>query len=279
MTRREWGRLALAALPAGPALAKPNSKVRGVMIGAQSYSFRDRPLDAALQGMAEVGLSYCALWQGHVEPARVSREEMRKWRTSVDMAEFRRIREKFDRAGVCIYAYYYSFRDDFSDAEIARGFEMAEALGVKYLEASANVTTAKRVDPFAARAKMYVGMHNHANLKPNEFARPEDFEEAMRGASRIRINLDIGHFTVLGFDAVEFIRKRHAEIITLDVKDRTKDGGNLPFGENQTPIHEVLQLLRREKYKIPAMIEYEYKGGDAVAEVRKCYEFCKRALA
>jgi hypothetical protein len=27
------------------------------------------------------------------------------------------------------------------------------------------------------------------------------------------------------------------------------------------------------------MIEYEYNGADTVAEVRKCYEYCKRALA
>ena len=46
------------------------------------------------------GPSYCALLQGHVEPDRGSRDEMRKWRTTVDMAEFKRIREKFDRAGV-----------------------------------------------------------------------------------------------------------------------------------------------------------------------------------
>ncbi len=279
ITRRDFGKLAAIALPAAPALAKPNSKVHGVMIGAQSYSFRDRPLDAALQGMVDAGLSYCALWQGHVEPGRVSREEMRKWRTTVDMAEFKRIREKFDRAGVNIYAYYYSFRDDFNEAEIARGFEMASALGVKYLEASSNVTTAKRIDPFARRAKVYVGMHNHANLTPNEFARPEDFDEAMRGMSNIRINLDIGHFVVLGFDPIEFIRKRHAEIVTLDVKDRTKAGGNLPFGQGQTPIREVLQLLKREKYKIPAMIEYEYKRGDAAVEVKQCFEYCKSALA
>ena len=277
ITRRDLGRLALAA-PVWTLFAKPNSKVSGVTIGAQSYSFRDRPLEAAISGIAAAGLSCCVLWQGHVEPRRVSREEMRKWRTSVPLRHFEEIRRKFKQAGIRIYAYYYSFRDDFTDAEIARGFEMAKALGVKYLEASSNVTTARRINPFAARANMLVGMHNHAELVANEFARPEDFESAMQGMSHIRINLDIGHFVAVGFDPLEFIRKHHREIITIDVKDRNRERANLPFGQGVTPIREVLQLLKTARYRIPAMIEYEYKGGDAVDEVRKCYEYCKQAL-
>jgi hypothetical protein len=45
-----------------------------------------------------------------------------------------------------------------------------------------------------------------------------------------------------------------------------------------TPIREVLQLLKKMKWDIPANIEFEYPG-DAVTEVRKCLEYCKAALA
>jgi len=41
----------------------------------------------------------------------------------------------------------------------------------------------------------------------------------------------------------------------------------------------VLRLLRDRKWAIPAMIEYEYKGADTVEEVKKCYAWCKQALA
>lgn len=280
-SRRDFGKAALAAIPLPAAFAKPDSKINGVQIGAQSYSFRDRSLDEAIQAMVEIGLSECELWQGHLEGKDKKGEELRKWRTTVSMDEFKNARKKFDQVGILLYAYNYSFREDFTDEEIARGFEMAKALGVTRITASSNVTTAKRIDPFASKYKIYVGMHNHSNMKPNEFATPESFQEAMQGRSPyIAINLDIGHFVAAGFDPVEFLEKHHERIVTLHIKDRKKNQGpNMPFGEGDTPIKQVLQVLKTKKYKIPANIEYEYKGEDTLAEVKKCYEYCKQALA
>jgi len=278
LTRRGFGQTLLAA-PLARAAGKPNSRINGVLIGIQSYSFRDRPLDAAVQAMAEIGFSSCELWQGHVEP-KMSREPLRNWRTSVSMDFFREVRKKFDAAGIDLFAYNYSFRDDFNDEEIARGFEMAKAMGVKCLTASSNVTTAARVEPFAAKAKMLVGMHNHSNIKPNEFARPEDFEGAMQSGPHIAVNFDLGHYVAAGYDPIAFIEKHHKRIVAVHLKDRKKNqGDNMPFGEGDTPLKEVLQLLRKKKYAIPACIEYEYKGADTMVEVRRCFDYCKKALA
>jgi sugar phosphate isomerase/epimerase len=196
------------------------------------------------------------------------------------MDVFKEVRKKVHDAGIQLYAYNYSFRDEFTDAEIARGFEMAAALGVTRLTASSTIPMAKRVDPFAAKAKVYVGMHGHDNMKPGEFNLPESFEAAMKGCSKyIAINLDIGHFTAAGGDAVDYLKKMHEHIVTLHIKDRKKNhGANLPFGEGETPIKEVLQTLKEHRWPIPANIEYEYKGADTVAEVKKSYEYCKNAL-
>ncbi|SRR5579864_8594615 len=281
-SRREFSKLALAALPAASALARIDSKVHGVQLGVQSYSFRDRSLDDAIKAMVEIGLGECELYDGHVEPRHVSREELRKWRTTVSMDHFHGIRKKFDEAGILLYAYNYSFRDDYSDEEIARGFEMAKALGVGIITASATLSVVDRVDREAQKAKIKVGFHGHDDTKdPNEFSTPQSFEKAMAGRSKyMNVNLDVGHFFAAGFDPVEFINKNHERIVTLHIKDRKSNhGDNMPFGQGETPIKPVLQLLEAKKYNIPANIEYEYKGADTVAEVRKCLEYCKAALA
>jgi sugar phosphate isomerase/epimerase len=284
LSRRAFAGLSLPALTWPLGAAKPDSRINGVQIGAQSYSFRDRSLEAVIAGMVEIGLSECELWQGHVEPKPAGpnrREELRMWRTTTPIEEFKNIRSKFDRAGIALSAYNYSFRDDFTDEEIQRGFEMARALGVNGLTASSTVSVTRRVAPFAERYKMVVGMHGHDNLAdPNEFARPESFEAAMKESKWIGVNLDIGHFTAAGYDPVAFLKKYHDRTVTLHIKDRRKgQGPNQPFGQGDTPVKEILQTLKAAHWDIPANIEYAYKGGDTVAEIKKCYQFCKECLA
>jgi sugar phosphate isomerase/epimerase len=286
LSRREWSKLAISSLAAAPlyseifAAGKPNSKIKGVQIGAQSYSFRDRGLDEAIKGFVETGLSSCELFSGHLEPKGLDREGMRNWRMTTPMQFFTLTGEKFKAAGIDLYALNYSFRDDFTDEEIKRGFEIAKALGARAITASSNISTVKRIDPFARQYKMRVGLHNHSNIKPNEFATPDDFSKAMAGMSEyICINLDIGHFTAANFDAVDFLNKNHDKIVALHIKDRKRNqGANVPFGQGDTPIKPVLELLMKNKWKIPANIEYEYNGSDTLTEVKRCYEFCRKAL-
>ncbi len=286
LTRRDWSKLALGSIAAAAlpfetfAAQKPNSKVKGVQLGAQSYSFRDRSLDEAIKAYIDTGLSCCELWSGHLEPKGLDRAGIRTWRLTTPLSFFTLAGEKFKKAGIELYALNYSFKDDFTDEEIKRGFEMTKAIGAKCITASANVNTAKRIDVYAKQYKIRVGMHNHSNIRPNEFATPDDFAKAMEGNSEyICMNLDIGHFTAAGFDAVDYLKKHHDRIVTLHIKDRKKNqGDNVVFGQGDTPIKEVLTTLQKGGWKIPANIEYEYKGADTVAEVKACYDYCRKAL-
>ena len=287
ISRRELAKMALAAGPMSAAFAKINSRIDGVMIGAQSYSFRAFPVDECIAGMKEIGLSYVELWQGHLEPSDASDRkkdaELKKaWRESPPMNEIKAVKKKFSDAGIEIYALNYSFRDNFSDTEIENGFKIAQALGTNRITASSNVDISPRVDRETEKYKVFVGFHNHDSMKPNEFSTPADFAKAMEGRSKyIKINLDIGHFTAANFDPVQYLEEHHDDILTLHIKDRKKNhGANMPFGEGETKIKEVLQLLKTKKYQIPAMIEYEYgKPADALTEVRKSFDYMKQALA
>jgi sugar phosphate isomerase/epimerase len=309
-TRREFGKMTLAGLPLSLALAPIDPRVEGVRIGVQSYSFRTLPLDAAIKAMSDIGIGECELYSGHVEPrpsfgsggrrpkaatpdaktesakpgerpVRKGQEELRDWRLTVPMDHFKAIRRKFDDAGIRLHAYNYSFNDGFSDEEIDRGFEMAKTLGVGIITASSTLSAAKRVAPFAEKHNMIVAMHGHDNVTdPNQFAKPESFAQAMELSKNFWVNLDIGHFFAAGYDPVAYIEEHHGRISNLHLKDRKKNHGeNTPWGEGDTPIKEVLHLLKSKKYDIPADIEYEYRGADSVVEVRKCFQYCKDALS
>ena len=299
ISRREFGALTLGAL-ALPRFAAAQT-VGGVRPGVQTYSFRELARTpggdqtaAIISAMQTCGLPECELGSPQIEPAaaggrgrtpeqiREAREALRTWRVSTPLDHFRGIKDAFAKAGASIYAYNYSFGNDFSDEEINRGFEHARALGAEIITASTNLTVAKRVAPFAEKHRMAVAVHNHSNTKdPNEFATPESFAAALAISKYFKVNLDIGHFTAANYDPVAYLREHHNDITNLHLKDRKRDqGDNTTWGTGDTKIRDVLALLKREQWPIRAYIEYEYRGtAGAVEEVKKCFDFAKRALA
>lgn len=291
LTRREFTTLTLSSLAWPKLLAQ--TTVGGVTLGAQTYSFRQLPrpaggdmVDVLIQAYTACGLRDCELWSPMLEPAatppaKVAREDLRKWRIETPLEHFSAIRRKFNAAKITIHAFNYSFNDSFTDAEIDRGFEIARALGAEFITASSTLTSAKRVAPFAEKHKMVVAMHNHSSVKdPNEFATPESFAAAMAMSKYFKVNLDIGHFTAANYDAVAYLRQNHANVTNLHVKDRRRDQGpNVEWGTGDAPIKDVLQLLKQNKWPIVAYLEYEYKGaGTPVEEVKKGLAYMRAAL-
>jgi sugar phosphate isomerase/epimerase len=280
-TRRDFAKAALAAIPVYRAMAaKVDSRFKGVLVGAQTYSFRDRGLDEAITAMKEIGLGECELFMGHVEPKGMRGDELKAWRVNTPDAYFQEIRKKFDDAGIEVPFYTFNFSDRMSDEELEHAFRHTKALGTNAITTSTTLTCAKRLVPLAEKAKVRVAMHGHDSQDPNQFAKPESFQKALEMSPQFYINLDIGHYVSAGYDPLAYIQEHHDKMLCLHIKDRTKAHGNLPFGMGETPIKEVLRLLRDKQWDIPANIEYEYgrQGSNTLVEVAKCYQYCKDAL-
>ncbi len=286
-TRREFGKV-LAAAPLAlarvPQQAPKASGTGGVIFGLETFSFHDLPpsgdpklIPTIIGNMRALGISECEIMSGHIEPYpsvmtgwwvqsrrapdfAKQREEARRWRLSVPMDYYRAIRRQFEDAGLRIHLYNVNFNETFTDEERDRTFEAAKALGAEGFSSSTVLSEARRLVPFVERHKMFVAMHNHNNLvDPDQFATPESFESAIAMSNLFHITLDIGHFTAGNNDTVAFIKKHHDRIINIHVRDRKRDNGpNRPFGQGDTPIREVLQLIRDNKYPIRAYLEYEY---------------------
>jgi sugar phosphate isomerase/epimerase len=284
-SRREFGKTALAALSLSAVKA---AKFNGVTLGVMTYSYRALPqtpgvdrVDGAIEALKANGSRDIELFEAELQPPGRA-EGLEKWRLASKMEHFTAARKKLDAAGVTTHAYCMNYRDTLTDEDLDHTFEQAKALGTTVIAASTQVTMAKRLAPFAEKHKTYIAFHGHSNTKdPNEFATPESFQTALAISKYFRINLDIGHFFAAGCDPVAYIDQHHDRITHLHIKDRKKnDGPNMPWGEGDTPIKQVLLLLKEKKYPLPALIEYEYRGtGTPVEEVQKCLDYMKHALA
>jgi sugar phosphate isomerase/epimerase len=249
-------------------------------------------LDDVIQAYVDIGLDEMELMSGTAEAAAgapvgggaAGAQEILKWRKSVSMDKFKEIRNQANRAGIRIAILCFNMNEAVTDDEMDYAFVLANALGAKAISTSTKVTVAKRVAPFAEKHKMRIGFHGHDdNTDPNETGSLESYDKVLSYGKYNAVNLDIGHFTACNYDAVAFIKEHHARVTNLHLKDRKKNHGpNTPWGQGDTPIKAVLQLLRQGKYGIPANIELEYAvppGSDRVAEVKKCLAYCKDALA
>lgn len=322
-TRRDFGKVALAGLPAAifldrfgvtPAAARSKiaSRIHGVQIGAITYSFRTMPADEIVKAYQTIGLGEMELMSNHaealagapappataggrrgeaptpeqVEARQAAQKALAEWRRSASAATFKPVRKKIEDAGIDLelLCYNMSNREQgrTEDAEIEYAFSMAKWLDVDAISTSTQVSMAKRLAPFADRHKIRVGFHGHSNLTdPEEVAKPESFEAVMAPSKYLCVNLDIGHYTEAGYDPVAFIAQHHSRITNLHLKDKktyANGGGNVPWGQGDTKIKECLKLLQAKKWNIPANIEFEY-AGEPVAEVTKCFQYCKDALA
>lgn len=305
-TRRELGKLALAAVPGVAFLQKPSSKIGGVQIGLNvPYSFGSNALsgEETLQRCVQLGVSGVELRSQPVEaflgvPAdlvkaaggrgrnptpeqaaarKTAMDGLRKWRLSAPMGRVTEFRRKYEDAGVQIEIVKFDAIYAREDDELDYCFELAKALGARAISCEISVPDTKRVGQFADKHRLMVGYHGHAETGPT------DWETAFGYAKHNGANVDIGHF-VAGHNTspVPFLKQHHARVTHIHVKDRKmNNGANTPFGQGDTPIREVLQLIRDNRWPIQATIEFEYpvpEGSDRMTEIAKCVQFCKDAL-
>jgi sugar phosphate isomerase/epimerase len=216
---------------------------------------------------------------------RAAMAKLVDWRKSTGPDTWKKVANQFKDAGVEVQLLCYNMQDNMTDDDIEYGFAMAEGLGVKGITTSTTLTMAKRIAPVADKHKLLVGYHGHdATNDPNQTATLESYDTLMAYGQYNGVNLDIGHFTAAGYDAVAFIQKHHAKITNLHVKDRKKDHGPnvAEWGTGDTPIKEVMQLLKKQKYAFPANLELEYpipEGSDIIAEAKKCFAYVRSCLA
>ena len=153
---------------------------------------------------------------------------------------------------------------------------------------------------------MVAAYHNHSQPGQPGF----NFEDFLAHSPANKLNLDVGHY----FGSTgqhpneliekwrsnlqphilkarqhpnELIEKLHDRIYSIHIKDKTGKNAdpantNRPWGEGDTPLADILGLIKKNKWSIYADIELEYdipEGSDAQTEIVKCVEYCKNILA
>ncbi|MEQ6119251.1 sugar phosphate isomerase/epimerase [Reichenbachiella sp. MALMAid0571] len=292
---------------------KPNSKIDGVQIGVITYSWRSMPGSipdiisyckqtgiSSLELMGNVAEEYAGipgmpdrLKKGanitdkqraeHEKATNEAKENQKQWRISNTLEKYKEMRKMFDKAGIKIHIVKFS-PANWSDEEIDYAFQAAKILGAKGVTNEIGTEACKRLGKFAEKHNMYAIFHNHSQPGDPDFS----FDEFLSYSPNNMLNLDVGHYYgSTGKHPNEVIERLNKRIVSIHMKDKTGKNNSDPnqnrnWGDGETPLGDILQLIRDNKYAINCDIEVEYTipdDSDAVKETKKCLEFCRAAIA
>lgn len=248
------------------------------------------PPGASAPGAPGQGRGRAALTPEQLAERQKRAEETKAWRLSVPMAKYAAFRKMYEDAGVKIYAFKLPPTLEMSDDEYAYIWNVAETLGADHvtMELPTDDALLKRVAEYAAKRKLRIAFHTHGQ------GGASGFDKVLTASPYTALNFDVGHyFGVNGESPVPLVEKYHDRIASLHLKDRKAPppgqptegprggGANMPWGQGETPLAAVLQSMKKNKFKFPASIEYEYQtpeGSDVLTEIKKCVEYCRKAL-
>ena len=249
-------------------------------------------MNIIIQNCLDSGSDNLELMGNHVETTMGmprSKRSHAEWRSNVSMKDFKNVKKQFKNQGINIFAYKpYCMGPNNSDGEIEYAMKATKALGADYL--TAELTTkqnTKRISQFAEKHNVNIGYHAHLQASDTAW----DF--ALNNSKKNFINLDVGHYIAARKEntketLLNFILKNHSRICSLHLKDRQAAkplnlgaSDNQIWGKGDTPIIEILQLVRDNSFKFTSSVELEYRipdGSNRVDEVIRCYEYCNQAL-
>lgn len=210
-------------------------------------------------------------------------KEVEEWNKTRSLDGFTKLRKMYNDAGVDIYAFKpdYLLTAKNSDANINYAMQAGKILGASHvtLELPRNSSHTLKLGQMAEKNGIYVAYHGHEQQNPTWW------DTALNQSSFNAMNLDLGHYTAAGnTDALDLIQNKNQNIMSMHVKDRQNPANgkkNVSFGKGDTPIKEVLQLMRDNKYNFAATIEYEYDtpaDSSIINEIKKSVAYCKNAL-
>lgn len=311
------GAAALTVIPVnnlfaiGTQTRKPDSKVGGVQLGLTTYCYRSIPhkADEVLRYLLQSGVSSVEMRLvleetlglpqplPRVAPGTVLtdkekadrekynaglREAQRNWRLSLPMEKYAELRKMYNNAGVNIHIAKF-VPSGWTDEEIDYAFKAAKTLGAYGVTDEFTDEASLRLGKFAEKHNSLAIYHTHGQFGMPGF----DIDKYLGYSPANRLNLDIGHYYgSTGLHPNAIIEKYHNLIPSIHIKDKTgpkhaQPNTNKPLGEGETPISDVLLLIKKEKWPINCDLELEYtipEGSDPVKEVTKCIEYMRNIL-
>lgn len=278
-TRREMLRATAllggaALLGSGSAFAQEAAPRRGGMfanaiysrmlnwkIGPQTFSLNRFTFEESIRKCRETGAMSFEMFLGQ----RLAADSDQHVGPGMSKEAFKRMKELFVETGCTPHAM--------GVCGCGRGeFDFAASLGMQCINTEPGFNQIESANKLAEEYKINVGLHNHP--KDSIYWNPDTVLEQLKDCgSRVGSCADTGHWLRSGLDPLECVKKLRGKIVGFHLKDLNKHHGDVPFGQGECQIADILKELADQKFQGFFSIEYESDWDNNVPQMTECVKF------
>jgi sugar phosphate isomerase/epimerase len=246
----------------------------GWKLGSQSYTFRLFSFADALRKIDSCGLKYVEAFPGQTIGGGIEGT----MDFHMDAAKRQQVKGLLKKSGITMTAFGVVNASDEADWTIL--FEFAKDMGILNIDTEPKPEQFAYIIPLAEKYKINVALHNHP--KPSRYWSPDTVLKYAVQSKFIGSCSDIGHWVRSGLDPVACLKQLSGHVMGMHFKDVVKDTPDgkyhdVVWGQGDSKVDGVIAEMKRQKFKGPISVEYEYHWENNSPEVAESVKYFRTA--
>ena len=234
-------------------------RIKKIPIAMQCWTFRNFSFLETLDKVKELNIRYLEAYPG--QKLVPDKEDTALFGTGLTDEQKSWIKNELKKRGITLVSFGVVQFDSTREAT-ENLFQFARDMGIRTLVIEPAYDDFSIIEKMAVQYDLNVAIHNHP--EPTKYWNPQTVMDHYKGLDpRIGGCADTGHWMRSGIRPVEALRMFKGRIRNVHLKDLNefgnRDAYDVPFGQGQANIHDILAELTLQDYDGFIVVEHEKK--------------------
>lgn len=231
-------------------------RIKEIQFAVQCWTFRKFSFFETLEKVKDLGIQYLEAYPGQMLDRNDPDVKMDH---NLNEKQREEVKKALREHSITLVSYGVVHFDN-TEESMGKVFEFAKNMGIQTIVTEPAFDDFSLLEEMVKKYNIKIAIHNHP--EPSKYARPETVLEHVKGLDdRIGACADTGHWMRTGVNPVEALRLLEGRIINVHLKDLNQFGDkkayDVPFGQGEANIHDILAELTLQNYSGVLAVEHE----------------------
>ncbi|HZX09709.1 MAG TPA: family 16 glycoside hydrolase [Acidobacteriota bacterium] len=231
-------------------------RIKEIPFAVQCWTFRKFSFFETLEKVKDLGIQYLEAYPGQMLDRNDPDVKMDH---NLNEKQREEVKKALREHSITLVSYGVVHFDN-TEESMGKVFEFAKNMGIQTIVTEPAFDDFSLLEEMVKKYNIKIAIHNHP--EPSKYARPETVLDHVKGLDdRIGACADTGHWMRTGVNPVEALRLLEGRIIDVHLKDLNQFGDkkayDVPFGQGEANIHDILAELTLQNYSGVLAVEHE----------------------